>query len=288
MREFRPPVRPSKVRQLLVVLVAIFVVVPTAIVGTLAFSTSAITYTIANGALTVRSGGLFSGRRTVALSDIEEVRTVHLSRGRRTAGTGLPGYCVGKFWYPELGAVWQATDCGGRAVVLRLERESRPIVLTPPDRGAFLKQLEGRVPGTITLPPPPKGALYILAAVVIPVTLVVAGMVGPTLAFGPRCMRYLVGDGALTVETIFGKKRWPTRGARAKAYMPGKMWRVWGTMAPGYFSGLYREEGTLTRVYATGWESPVLFEGEARVILSPEDREGFLKALAEEGVSVAG
>jgi hypothetical protein len=286
MREFRPPIHPSKLRPIFVALVAVFAIVPTSILGVLAFSVSAITYTIADGELRIRSGGPFTGSRSVELSDIEEIAPRHVFPGRRVAGTGLPGYCVGKFRYSEFGDVWQATDCGRSVVVLKVRGERWPIVVSPPDQDAFLRQLHEREPGTVTLPSPAKGMIYFVCAVVFPLTWITAFFVGATLARGPSKMRYLVGDGALVVETIFGKRRWSTRGARARAYMPGRLWRVWGTAVRGYFTGLFREEGQLTRVYATDWVRPVLFEAGERVLLSPEDREGFLKALAEEGVSV--
>jgi hypothetical protein len=95
-----------------------------------------------------------------------------------------------------------------------------------------------------------------------------------------------VGDGAFEVRTLFGRKRWPTKGARAKDYSPSRLWRVAGTAVPGYYTGVYRESGETTRVYATDVQRVVLFEGEQRVLVSPEDRVGFLRALEEEGVDV--
>lgn len=288
MREFRPPVRPSKLRFAIVVMIALFGVVPIGGVAALLGSTGAISYTIAGGELAVSSGGGLSSGRRVRLSDITEARAQSLSKGRRTAGTAMPGYCVGRFSYPDLGGVWQATSCGGSVVVLVVKGEERPIVLSPPDREGFLRSLESGAETTITLPPPDKGVLSLLMFVVVPLSLVTTLMVGALLLVGPRKMRYLVGDGALEVHTLFGKKRWPTGGSRAKRYKPGRVLRVAGTAAPGYFTGIYREGGQTTRVYATDREQMVLFEGPDRVLLSPEDQEGFLAALASEGARVEG
>jgi hypothetical protein len=273
-------------RLVLALVLPLLVLVPVgALAGTI-FGMKQATYTIAEGALIVRSGDLFSGERTVRLSDVNEARPVALRGGRRTAGTALPGFCAGRFSYPDLGAVWQVTDCGGRGLLVRASSEATPIVLTPPDPQDFADRIRGGSETHVTLPPPDRGPLRILLMVLVPVALVSGLMVSVLLLIGPSRMRYLVGDGVLEVETLFGRKRWPTAGARARAYSPAGLRRVAGTAAPGYHTGLYRESGLTTRVYATEVERVVLFEGEARVILSPEDRVEMLRALAEEGVEI--
>ena len=141
MREFRPPVRPSKLRWVLVAFLAIVGIVPAVFVGGLVFSTAAISYTISGGLLDVESGGFFGGSRKVSLADITESRAAELGRGRRTAGTAMPGYCTGRFSYPDLGEVWQATDCGSRVIVLRASGQDRAIVISPPDREGFLSAI---------------------------------------------------------------------------------------------------------------------------------------------------
>ena len=56
--------------------------------------------------------------------------------------------------------------------------------------------------------------------------------------------------------------------------------------APGYRTGRYREAGQPTSIYATEMETVLLFEGEARVMLSPEDRVEMLRALEAEGATI--
>lgn len=287
MREFRPPVRPSKLRWVLLALVVVAGLAPTAALGGVLLSISTISYAIGGGVLTVRAGDLFTGERKVPLADIVEARAVNLTRGRRTAGTAMAGYCAGRFTYEDIGPVWQASSCGSRAVLIRVKDQERPILVTPPDREDFLARLKSGDAMAITLPPPDKGALGVLGLVMIPSGLIVSGMVGALLVLGPSRMRYLVGGGALEVHTLFGKKRWQTAGARAREHKPGRIWRVAGTGMPGYFTGIFREDGQTTRMYATSHEGMVLFEeGDQRVLLSPEDREGFLKALEGEGASI--
>jgi hypothetical protein len=159
-------------------------------------------------------------------------------------------------------------------------------VISPPDVDGFVERLRAGTRTDILLPPADKGPLRILAAVLAPLTLVSVFMVSVLLLIGPARMRYLVGDGRLEVETLFGRKRWQTAGARARAYTPARIWRVAGTAAPGYYTGIYRESGQSTRVYATAIDRVLLFEGEARVILSPEDRVAMLRALEDEGVAI--
>lgn len=286
MREFRPPVRSSVLRTVLAVLLPIFVTVPIGVLVLLAFSGGQATYTIVDGALVVRSGEPFDGQRTVPLAGVTEARLVSLRGGRRTGGTALPGLCAGRFAYPDLGEVWQVTDCSARAVLVRATGEDRPILVTPPDPAAFMDALRAGTAMDIALRPADRSPLRVLAFVVTPLAILGGLMMAATLQLGPSRMRYLVGHGAFEVETIFGRKRWPTAHARAKVYTPTGLQRVAGTAAPGYYTGRYRESGQSTRVYATDIERMVLFEGPDRVLVSPEDRVGLLRALEEEGVVI--
>lgn len=286
MREFRPPVRPSAFRVGLGLLLPIIVLLPMGALLALVLGMTEASYTIANGALVVRSGDLFAGERTVRLADMTEARVVLLHGGRRTAGTALPGFCAGRFSYPDLGAVWQVTDCSRRVLLVRGPEGTLPILITPPDPEGFANKLRSGAETVVTLPPPDKGPFRILLLVIAPAGIVTAILASALLLLGPSRMRYLVGDGAFEVRTIFGRKRWPTAGARAKAHTPERLWRVAGAGAPGYYTGIFRESGQTTRVYATDVERVVLFEGAQRVLVSPEDRVALLRALEEEGVEI--
>jgi hypothetical protein len=286
MREFRPPVRPSLFRTAMAVILPIVVLLPMGALAAIAFGLSSPSYTIAGGTLVIHSGDLFSGDRTVRLASLTDARATALHGGRRTAGTALPGLCTGRFWYPDLGNVWQVTNCGRRGVILRAAGEERPIVLSPPDPEAFLAAVNAGADMVVTLPPPDPGPLRVMAMVLPPVLLVIVLMTSAVLLLGPGRMRYRVGGGTLEVRTLFGRKSWPIAGATAKGYTPARLWRVGGTAAPGYYTGLYREAGQTTRVYATEISRVLLFEGPARVMLSPEDRVAMLRALEEEGATV--
>lgn len=288
MREFRPPVRPSAVRVAFAVILPVVVIVPMVAVLALVLGMTPASYTIGEGSLVVKSGDLFAGDRSIRLADVTETSIVPLSHGRRTGGTALPGFCAGRWSYPDLGTVWQVTTCARRGVLLRATGQDHPIVISPPDLADFADKLRTGTPAVVTLPPPDKGPLHILLMVVAPLAIVTAIVVPMLLLLGPKKMRYLVGDGALEVHTIFGKKRWPTAGARAREHTPARLIRVAGSGAPGYYTGIFRESGETTRVYATALDRVVLFEGSQRVLLSPEDRAGLLRALADEGVNVEG
>jgi hypothetical protein len=286
MREFSPPVTPSVLRPLLAVLVLLVGIVPLFFLVRLGFGIAPPSYTIADGTLSVRSGDPFSGEVAVRVVDVTTARVVALRGARRTAGTALPGLCSGRFAYPDLGDVWQVTDCGPRGLLIEARGQQRPIVISPPDPEAFAQSLRANTPSAITLPPPDTTALRVLALVVGPLGLANVVWVSALLLFGPQRMRYRVGDGALEVRTLFGRKRWRIAGARVRGYTPARLWRVMGVAAPGYYTGRFRESGESTRVYATDVKRLVLVEGEERVMVSPEDPVGFLRALEEQGATV--
>lgn len=290
MREFRPPVRPSVVRIVLAVVIAAAALVPTGLLLRVVTGMSQVSYAIEAGALTVRSGDPTWGNRTVRLADVTDVRVADLRGGRRTSGTALPGYCAGHFSYEGLGGVWQATNCAGRALIVRSRDVGTPVlVITPPDLERFQAALAAGTDTIVTLPPPDKGPLTLIAWISAPVALVATFMIGGLLLFGPSRMRYLVGGGSLEVRTIFGKKRVALAGVHARPHVPTRLWRLAGSAMPGYFTGLFREEGKNTRVYATDVKQMVLIEGGAdavRVLVSPEHVEFFLAALRDEGAQV--
>jgi hypothetical protein len=286
MREFRPPVQPSVLRSVIAFVLPLVVAIPLVALVVMVLGISRPSYTLGDGALVVQSGDLFSGKRTIQLSDVSEVRVVALRGWRRTAGTALPGLCAGRFTYPDLGAVWQVTDCGGSGLLLRNSTDPTPVVISPPDPQSFADRIRAGTPTVVTLPPPDKSVLSALVLIMGPLGIATVLMVSLVLVRGPGRMVYRVGDGALEVETLFSRNRWPTAGARAKAHTPSGLRRVAGTAAPGYYTGRYRESGESTRVFATDVSRVLLFEGQDRVILSPEDRVAMLRALEDEGAAI--
>jgi len=105
-------------------------------------------YSIVNGELVVTTKmGLSSEAAGLRIDRITEIRNVGLSGGSRTAGIGRPGYCVGNFRYPDLGPVWQATNCGPEGVFIQSQGR-RPLGKKAPGRFLLLVmtiQPRGRV-----------------------------------------------------------------------------------------------------------------------------------------------
>jgi hypothetical protein len=286
VRDFRPPVRPSVVRTLLAVVLGAVIVVALVPLVLVSVGDSRISYSFERGTLVVDSGSLLDGKRTIPLSVLHGKRAVALRGARRTRGTGLPGYCTGRWSYADVGAVWQATNCSPEAVLLMTNDGDLPVVVTPPDRDAFLAAIDARTDFRVELPPPDATTLHVAVFVGIVVALVGATMIIATLLLGPRRMVYRVGDGRLEVRTIFGRREWPASSLKAHAHASRLQLRLAGTGAPGYYTGYYLADGKRTRVYATDPSSGVLIEGPARIFVSPADREGFLAALRAEGATV--
>jgi hypothetical protein len=286
LREFRPPVRRSTAALVLAGVLGLVLLVSGALLGTIALGSSQVTYTLHGGTLTVDSGSFLDGSHAFALSDVTDAHEVTLSGGRRTRGTGAPGLCTGIWWYPDLGSVWQATDCSPRAVVLTVTGEPRPVVFSPPDPVAFLAQLDARTDTFVPLAPGSATVMRVVPGLGALTLLVISVMLTAVFVAGPKRMRYVVGDGQLEVHTIFSSRRWPARDLRARLHTPKVTLRLAGTAFPGYYTGLFRSDGATTRIYATELRSGVLLEGPARVFLSPESPAAFLEALKREGATV--
>lgn len=286
MTEFRPPLRSAVARRILAALLLTLVVLP--MLGLVYFLSGhlEITYRISDGRLRIESGDRMSGSRVTDLDRITEARRVTLQGGRRTMGTALGGYCAGNFAYDNLGAVWQATDCGRDAVVLRAASFDKPVVITPPDPAAFLQRLQEREETFVALPPPDKIHVVVLSAVVVPLGLITGIVVTLLLLVGPGRMVYRVGAGTLEVATMFSRKRFATAGMKARRYRPGRIFKVAGSAAPGYYTGRFREAGETLHVCATDLKEAVLVECDRRLLLSPEHPEAFLDALERAGASV--
>jgi hypothetical protein len=286
MREFRPPVRPSLFRTVFGVGMGLMLLVFAALMVALASGSNRITYAIAGGTLTVDSGSRFDGVRTIPLARVHERSVVSLQGARRSRGTSMAGYCTGRWSYPALGTVWQATNCSSPGVLLVTSDGDLPVVVTPPDPAAFIAALEAGQDLRIALPQTDATILRVLPVVGAVFALVMGGIVVGLMLLGPGRMAYRVGEGRLEVSTLLGRRSWPLQELRARPHSPRVTLRVAGTAAPGYYTGLFRVDGTSTRIYATDLKSGVLLEGPARVYLSPEDVPGFLDALRVAGAQV--
>ncbi len=284
MREFPPAQRPSTFRTVFAVVVGVSLLGLVVVMFLLTSGSHRITYTIADGTLTVDSGSRFDGERVVPLGLVHDRRMVTLRGARRTGGTAVPGYCTGRWSYDEIGAVWQATNCTGRGVLVTASDGDRPVLVTPPDPQAFMQAVDARQDLSVALPVGDATWLRMLPLGTAIFALVVGGMTVATLLLGPGRMVYRIGEGKLEAATIFGRRSWQVHGLHARPGSAGAPRRIAGTAVGGYHTGLYVIGGKRTRVYATDLTSGVFVEApEGRVILSHEDPAGFLDALAAAG-----
>jgi hypothetical protein len=286
VREFRPPVRRSRVGLVLAVVLGAVMLLAAGVLGAIALSANQVSYRVRGNVLEVSTGSLLEGTRTFAVAGLGEKRVVDLRGGYRTRGTGAPGLCTGVWWYPDLGSVWQATSCARRGVLLRAAGEERPILLTPPDPEGFIAALDAGTDIEVLLP---QGDAFWLKAIpggAALLLVVTTSMIIAAFLVGAKRMRYVVLDGRFEVRTLFSRKSWPASALRARAHSPKVTLRLFGTAFPGYYTGLFRADGANTRVYATDLKRGVLVEGPARVYISPAEPEAFLAALRDAGSAV--
>lgn len=289
IREFRPPVRTSVVRVVLAVLVSVVCLGAAGALSLVVFSSSRVTYVIGGGTLVVDTGDRFFGSRTLPLGEIVSVRVVSPDGGWRVSGAALPNYCIGRFRYRELGNVFQATDCRLHGLFIETKKSlsgaELPVFVTPPDVDDFRARLASGEDTRIALAAPDKTMLVTTAAIAVPLSLLVTVLFLGITLFGPSRMLYRVGGGLLEVRTVWTRKRWMLQGARVSEHVPERLFRIAGSAMPGYYTGLFRESGRTTRVYATTLERMVLVDCAARILLSPAHREELLAALVVEGAT---
>lgn len=287
--EFLPLPARSGWTRVLGVILTIAVLVPGLLGVHLVTSRPSITCRIEGGMLVLRGGeSVFASHRTIPLDSVLDIDEVRLDRGRRTAGTGLPGLCAGYFSYDNLGPVWQVTDCRREVLLLRIRDEKRPVLLTPADREAFRAALASRQDGDFSPPPHPQPWWWLAFKIaLIAFTLPVAAYVGAAFLLAARRLRYEVTGGELVVHLLVLRKRFPLSGTRARRYTPSRALRWGGTGMPGYFAGRFSLDRRSTRVYASALKREgVLLEGEPNVFVTPADIDGFVAAIRANGARV--
>lgn len=281
---FRPPRLKRGLQTAIGLPLSVVVLLPTLFAVWLVWSPHVVELQVDDGTLQITTAPApISRHRTIDLETITAIEEMDLGRGRRIAGTGLPGYCVGTFSYAEIGRVWQATDCSRPMLVLRRTNDN-PVVLTPPDRDRFRTALANGSGYHESQPPPNTGRGWFF----IKLTVLLAPLFGvlvPLIFFvAPGRLRYRVISGGLEVATMLGTKRFVTAGCTARHHHPRVGLRLWGTGAPGYYTGTYRVDGANTKIYTTSVKEGVLIEGPGvRVFVNPENETAFLEAIRTMG-----
>ena len=162
--------------------------------------------------------------------------------------------------------------------------DGKPVLLTPPDRQAFLEALAiGRDTHQVqSLPDPGVGWLAVkVLMLLVPLT---ALLIPAVFLIAPGRIRYHLEPGTLSVTTMLRNRRLSLTGATARAHQPRVGIKLWGTAAPGYYTGLFRADGANTKIYATSVKEGVLIEGpDIRVFINPERQAEFLEAYRSMG-----
>lgn len=277
---FRPPRLKRGLQLALGLPLSLVVVLPTFFLVQLMWSPHAVELRVHGGRLHVTTAPeLFSRHHDFNLATVVAVEEAHLGRGSRVAGTAMPGYCVGRFSYDNLGRVWQATDCSRDVLVLRRANDI-PIVLTPPDRDRFRAALETGGGYEASQEQQQTGRGWILVKLLVLIAPLAALTVPAVFLIAPHRLRYRVISGGLEVTTILRTRRFVTAGCTARPHRPRVGLRLWGAGAPGYYTGTFRVDGNNTRLYTTSVKQGVLIVGPGvRVFVNPENEAGFLQAM---------
>lgn len=246
-----------------------------------------IEYSIGDGRIQVRAeSGVFSDSIEMAVSDLAEVRPVILSGGSRSWGVGMPGFCVGRFYYEGLGNVWQATNCQDAVLALIFPKKEQTILISPEDQGRLRQVLQLHQAGRFRPAPVSPGGLWIVAQYVVlalpALFLALAGI----LILGPRRLGYRLSSGQLEVQLALYRRHFPLYDLTVRRQAPEVGLRILGTGVPGYYTGLFRVQGEKTRVFASSFTEGLLLEGRERIFLNPADPQAFLERLTDLGVPV--
>lgn len=283
--EFRAKIRRS--RASIVFAVGIIIVLVVSAVMCFGEAVASASYTLREGVLTIDSGTIMAGRRSFATPAITHAEVIAVANGVRTFGIADSKLCTGIWRYPDIGVVWQVTDCSAEVVRLDVVGETQPILVTSRDRKAFIEQLSNGTTARVhqDVGRSPIRAMPTCIGVVL---LVVAGVSAFMIILGPSRIRYLVGDGGLTIRTAFVRRLVDTTNMRARLWSPSFRMRVFGTALPGYYTGIYSTKIGYVRVYAADMRSAgILLEGRRTVFVCPCDPDAMLRALHGVGITVS-
>lgn len=280
---YRPPPRAARARALLGIVLTVVVAGVALLVTALFWMPHSLAYTIDGESLSISATPWpVATSRVVPLASIQSAGVVTLEGGLRTGGTAVPGLCSGWFRYPDLGSVWQATDCSRRVVLIDAGMDR--LLVSPSNSEVFLEQLRLRKAGSF-VPPPAPPTPNVLA--LLPILMwVLAGVLALSVLVAPSRIVYAVSPEFVEIRALLGSRCMLTKGLVARRHRPKLGLRLAGTALPGYYSGWFRMDGKNTLLRATDVTDGVLLEGQRRVFINPADPEAFLADLRTSGATV--
>ncbi len=286
-RLFHPAPRPATTRVVLGTALTVVVLVAVLLGVLPLWLPTDISYRTAPEGVTVTvDRGLWRRERVLPRERMAAVSAVTLPHGQREVGTRLPGTCVGRFSYPGIGRVWQATNCSRDAVLLVLANPPAKVVVTPAERQAFLAAVEARATATFEPSHTPAGPEWRWLKLLTLLPVPVVGLLPVVFFVAPGRLRYAVGSGVLEVRTVFARRRFALAGATVRRYRPQRTLKLVGSGFPGYYTGTFHLDGKSAKVFATSLEDGVLVTaGARRLFVTPADPAAFVAALAEGGAT---
>lgn len=279
------PLRPQRRNALAMLgVAAIFLVPPLLWVISWLTAPHPIRYELDNQLLRVHTGARYKDNvKSLQLGRLEQVEAVRLRNREMRFGTEKTNYCVGFFYYPALGDVWQATDCSDDGVLVRVGGETIPVVVTPSDREGFMAAVVAPQPVVFVTATKPIGLALPTFLLLCLFCWPVAGALAVNLFVLPARLRYSVSADRLEVRTLFGTHVFPLSGAKVKLHTPLVGERLSGRGLGGTWVGSWAMDTAPTNVFATSLDRGVLIDGEQRVFLTPADGPAFMDAALAAG-----
>lgn len=295
---FRPAVVRGPWAVVLFVVVGVVCLLPLAVTVYYGTVQSRLAYRVSAAGVAVEMG---VGEIVISAADVAGAdRLESPNRVRRSVGAGLRGLQMG--WYTMDGQrVYRLTTSGQDLVYVdtgATASSARPntrYVFSPDDSERFVALVQAaragqweEVAGDVNeVVFAPKAGPSVFADPFLWLTVAVTSSVGIGMPWvvrsGARGLHYRVGPEGIAVHHL-GRKlyRWQNIKAVRRLDQVPRLWRIFGASIPGYHVGDFtaRSLGTV-KVYASRLTPPlVLLETTTgRVILGPEDVDGFLAAV---------
>jgi hypothetical protein len=274
----------AAVRLLLVVVVAGAGLATTAIFG----PPHHVGYAVKDGVLGVDVQlGLLDLGRSVPVDRIRAMRVVDARRAQRTSGTAIHDLCHGQWSLASGDRVWMATTCTSPGLLLEVEGDERPWVLTPDDLDGFRAALEaGRDVEMAPLRGRAEPAFWSLLRFGMPLLLLV---LVPIVARAGSGLSAGIEGAHLVVTTGWRTLHFPLEGATLRRGLARHgMWRIKAIRMGSVQLGRARGAAGPVQLLVTDPSRAVEVQPVVGlpVVVSVVDMEGFERACVAAGAVV--